>query len=83
MEKTYTILDKNGLHARPATLLVTACSKSKSDVTMVAKGKEINAKSIMGVMGLAVAYQESFTIKSDDEEVFAQIDDILTKNNMI
>ena len=83
MEKTYTILDKNGLHARPATLLVTACSKVAQDVTMIAKGKEVNAKSIMGVMGLAVAYNESFTIKSEDESVFEKIEEILTANNMI
>lgn len=52
--KDFHIVAETGIHARPATLLVQAASKFASDVTLSYQGKDVNLKSIMGVMSLGV-----------------------------
>ncbi|HLV27144.1 MAG TPA: HPr family phosphocarrier protein [Gemmatimonadales bacterium] len=52
-EMSVTIMNRNGLHARPAAEIVRAAAKFKSDITIVRDDLEVNGKSIMGVMMLA------------------------------
>ena len=49
IEKTYTINNRLGLHARPASLFVKTTSKFQSQVKIVKDGQEIDGKSIMGL----------------------------------
>ena len=53
VEQSVRILNKNGLHARPAAEMVKAAAKFKSDITISREDIEVNGKSIMGVMMLA------------------------------
>ncbi len=53
VERSVQILNKNGLHARPAAEIVKAAAKFKSDITISREDIEVNGKSIMGVMMLA------------------------------
>ena len=53
VERTVQILNKNGLHARPAAEMVKAAARFKSDITISREDIEVNGKSIMGVMMLA------------------------------
>jgi phosphocarrier protein HPr len=53
VERSVQILNKNGLHARPAAEMVKAAAKFKSDITISREDIEVNGKSIMGVMMLA------------------------------
>ena len=53
IERTVQIVNKNGLHARPAAEIVKISAKFKSEITLVKDGMEVNGKSIMGVMMLA------------------------------
>ena len=53
-EFTYVITDPEGIHARPAGLLVKAAAGFKSDIKIEKDGKAANAKTIFGVMGLGV-----------------------------
>ena len=68
--KAFHIIAETGIHARPATLLVQAASKFASDVTLSYQGKDVNLKSIMGVMSLGVGQGADVTIKTEgaDEE---------------
>ncbi len=52
-ERSVQILNKNGLHARPAAEIVKLTAKFQSEITLVRDGMEVNGKSIMGVMMLA------------------------------
>ncbi|MBC6498409.1 phosphocarrier protein HPr [Weissella confusa] len=52
--REFHIVAETGIHARPATLLVQAASKFSSNVTLSYQGKDVNLKSIMGVMSLGV-----------------------------
>jgi phosphocarrier protein HPr len=51
--KLITIVNKLGIHARPAALFAKAANQFKSDVFVEKDGETINAKSIMGLMMLA------------------------------
>lgn len=52
-ECSVQILNRNGLHARPAAEIVRAASRFTSEVTISRDDLEVNGKSIMGVMMLA------------------------------
>lgn len=83
---TVKIIDPVGLHARPATVAVNAASKCKSDVQVTFKGREVNMKSIMGVMSLGIPTQSEITISAtgDDEEAAIEaIEEVLRAQKII
>jgi phosphocarrier protein HPr len=63
-EETVEITNKLGIHARPAALFVKEAARYKSDVYVLKNGQEVNGKSIMGVMMLAVECGSEITIKA-------------------
>lgn len=65
VEKTFTITDPAGMHARPASALVGSLSKFQSDITMEFKEKKVNLKSILGVMSLGVPSGSQVQIAAD------------------
>ena len=58
MEKNVSIKNASGLHARPAGMFVKKAAEFKSTVEVIAKGKTVNAKSIMGIMSLGLGNGE-------------------------
>jgi len=66
----YTITDALGIHARPAGLLVKEAGKFASKIMIASPKKEVDAKRIMGVMGLGVKGGDTvkLTIEGEDEE---------------
>ena len=70
VEKKVEVLLKTGLQARPAALFVQEANRFASDVFLEKDGKKVNAKSIMGLMSLAVNSGADVTIIADgsDEE---------------
>lgn len=69
-EKQVTVKLKNGLQARPAALFVQEANRYSSDVHIIMDDKKVNAKSIMGIMSLAVGQGSEVTleVKGPDEE---------------
>lgn len=63
-----TIVNKLGMHARPAASLVQTVLQFKSDVHLDLDGNRVNAKSIMGLLTLAAAYGTVVTIVCDGED---------------
>ncbi len=66
-----TIVNRLGLHARPAAKLVTLASKFESEVTLVHKNHAVNAKSIMAIMMLAACQGAELALvaKGRDEDL--------------
>jgi len=62
------ILNSLGLHARPSAQFVKVASKFKSDVYLSKNDREVNGKSIMGVMTLAAEMGSTLTIRVDGED---------------
>ncbi|MGI8353280.1 phosphocarrier protein HPr [Niallia circulans] len=75
-EKTFTVIDETGIHARPATLLVSTASKFKSDMQISFNGKSVNLKSIMGVMSLGVPKGGEITISATGEDEVEAVDGV-------
>ena len=73
-EKTFTITDETGIHARPATVLVQTASKFSSDVNLEYNGKTVNLKSIMGVMSLGIPKGASIKVTASGADETQAID---------
>lgn len=83
IKKTLQIKNKQGLHARPASLLVRALSKFQSDVFLAKDGIRVNGKSIMGVMMLAAEKGSSLEVEidgKDEQEALAAIEELIDNN---
>jgi len=65
IERSVTIANKNGLHARPAAEIVKTAAKFKSEITLIRDDLEVNGKSIMGVMMLAAEYGSTLVLRAD------------------
>lgn len=72
-EFAYTITDELGIHARPAGLLVKEAAGFSSKITLVKDGKEVDAKRILGVMGLGVKKGAEVTVRADGADEDAAV----------
>ena len=72
-EFTYTNTDPNGIHARPAGLLVKQLKAYKSTVTIFKGDKNVDMKKLLALMGLGVKQGDLVTVRveGDDEEACA------------
>lgn len=73
-EFRYTITDPEGIHARPAGELVKAVKGFSSNITISKDGKEVDAKRIFGIMGLAVKQGQEIIMRADGEDEEQAID---------
>lgn len=73
-ERELTVTNRLGLHARATARLVQLLSTFRSNATLTAKGREVNAKSIMGVMLLAAGQGTQVRLKVDGEDEDAACD---------
>ncbi|WP_434030288.1 HPr family phosphocarrier protein [[Pseudomonas] boreopolis] len=72
LERELIVSNRLGLHARATAKLVQTLSSYRCSATLAAKGREVNAKSIMGVMLLAAGQGTPVTVRVDgDDEVQA------------
>ena len=83
-EFTYVITDKEGIHARPAGVVVAEAKKFACKVTIENKGKSADLKRIFGVMSLCVKCGEEVHIvtEGDDEEAAAVALEKVFKENL-
>jgi phosphocarrier protein HPr len=76
IERTVTIVNKAGMHTRPASNIVKIASKYRSDFYIVKNGYSINGKSIIGVMTLAAEQGSKLTLKLDGEDEVKAADEL-------
>lgn len=76
MEKTITIKSTAGLHAELAAKIVQAASKYDVDIRLVYAHVTIDAKSILGLMSLAVPQGENIKLVAIGEKAASAIDEI-------
>jgi len=77
-DRTVTIINKLGLHARAAAKFVTLASSFASSIKVARNGQEVNGKSIMGVMMLAASKGTDITLVADGEDESDAIDKLST-----
>lgn len=67
-QKTVTVVNRAGLHTRPAAAIVKLASQFKSEFYIIKDGFRINGKSIIGVMTLAAAQGSQLTLEFDGSD---------------
>ena len=73
-ERSVQIVNRNGLHARPAAEIVKAASKFTADITITRDDLEVNGKSIMGVMMLAAEYGSTVRLRASGPDADQALD---------
>jgi phosphocarrier protein HPr len=68
VEKLTVILNRAGIHARPAALIVQTAGKFKSKITLKKGEDSINGKSIMGIITLGAGYETEIRIIAEGED---------------
>ena len=84
IEKSVEVTLESGLQARPAAQFVQEANRFSADLFIEKDGKRVNAKSIMGLMSLAITKDETVTLIADgpDEEIaLNQLISFISKSN--
>ena len=72
-EREVLIINRAGIHARPAAKLVQAASAFSSDIFLESGGERVNGKSIMGIITLGATYQTTVRISADGADERAAV----------
>ncbi|RDU23915.1 HPr family phosphocarrier protein [Anaerosacchariphilus polymeriproducens] len=70
----YKITDDLGIHARPAGLLVKEAGKYSSKIQLICGEKSVEAKKLLGVMGMGIKCKQTVTITAEGEDEAAAIE---------
>ena len=71
--KQLTVINRLGIHARPAALFVKIAGKFSSQISVEKDGETINGKSIMGLMMLAAAQGSRLTVTAEGIDAEAAV----------
>lgn len=74
--KELTVVNKLGIHARPASLFVKTASRFACEVHVEKDGEKVNGKSIMGLMMLAAGPGSKLTVLASGADAQAAIGEI-------
>ena len=77
-DREVKIINKLGIHARPAAEIVKTAGKFKSNIIIVRDDLEVNAKSIMGVMMLAAENGATIVLRAVGDDAEAALDALTT-----
>ncbi|MEA3320445.1 MAG: HPr family phosphocarrier protein [Bacillota bacterium] len=84
VQKQVDVRLKTGLQARPAALFVQEANRFSSEVFLEKDGKKVNAKSIMGLMSLAISTGATITLIAnghDEEDAIAALAEYVQQEN--
>lgn len=78
-ERSFTLANATGLHARPATLLVQTVNRFPGTNVFLRKGeKEVSARSLLAVLSLGAGAGETVTVRCEGPQESEAIDAIST-----
>lgn len=74
--RDFTVINKLGIHARPAAMFVKVASKFQSNITVEKDGEQINGKSIMGLMMLAAGKGSTLKVSAEGPDATEAVEAI-------
>jgi len=80
LEKDLTVINRLGLHARPAANFVRIASRYRSEIWVSKEGEEVNGKSIMGLMMLAAGQGSTLHLRCegpDAAKALAELEELI------
>jgi phosphocarrier protein len=72
--KEVTIMNQVGLHARPATYFIQKANEFKEEIKVTKDEREVNGKSLLGVLSLGITRGSSITISATGENEQAAVE---------
>jgi phosphocarrier protein len=75
-ERSVRVVNRNGVHARPAAEIVKVAARFASDITIIRDDLEVNGKSIMGVMMLAAEYGSTIVLRAKGADAEAAVEEL-------
>lgn len=81
-KKEFTILNKLGIHARPAAQFVKTANRFTASIFVEKDGEEVDGKSIMGLMMLAAGHGSIITVSADGDDAddaMLALEDLITR----
>lgn len=82
MTKEFQVMNKLGIHARPAAMFVKTANRFACDIFVEKDGEKVNGKSIMGLMMLAAGPGSTLTViaeGSDASKAIAEIESLIKR----
>lgn len=76
LTKEMTVVNKLGIHARPAALFVKTANRFACDIYVEKDGERVNGKSIMGLMMLAAGPGSKLKVHADGQDASKAINEI-------
>lgn len=75
IEKNLIVKNRAGIHARPASIIAQAANKFECEISLIYGDSVVNAKSIMGVITMAAAYNTTLILQTEgpDEQEAADM----------
>ena len=83
IEKELTVMNAQGLHARPAALFVQIANKYDAKITVRRNNETVNGKSIMGILMLGAQHKTKILLMADGPdamEALTELEEFLNKN---
>jgi phosphocarrier protein len=80
--KEVTVVNKLGLHARPAAMFVRIANKHRADIWVEKDGEQVNGKSIMGLMMLAAGQGTKLMLSAegaDAEKALQELEQLIQR----
>ena len=68
VEQSIAVKNPTGLHARPAALFIQTASKFKSDITITKGDREVDARSMLGILTLTARQGDIITLKANGDD---------------
>ncbi len=75
-ERPVTVLNRKGLHVRPAAAFAQQAARFKSHVTVTKDGRTVNAKSSLELLMLAAVPGAALVIRAEGEDAQAAVDEL-------
>lgn len=75
-ERTITLPNPSGLHARPAKVFASAAAAAPGKVTVSKGDREVNAKSVLSVLTLDCHQGDSITIRTEGDDAEQTLDEL-------
>ena len=82
MIKDFEVLNKLGIHARPAAMFVKIANRFNCDIFVEKDGEKVNGKSIMGLMMLAAGPGSKLTVSAhghDASQALAELETLIER----
>ncbi len=74
--RTFELKNKLGLHARAAAKLVSAARGFKSKIVLERDGREVNGKSLLGILTLACPQGSRVTVRAEGADALQAIESL-------